>query len=86
VVTRVVQPSSDRALTGEQGAPSTQFNTWLRLISERALIIGTGAPENVIEANQGALYLDETGGAGNLLYIKRNADIGGDRTQGWILV
>jgi len=56
------------------------------LISERALIIGAGTPENVIEANQGALYLDETGGAGNLLYIKRNADIGGDRTQGWILV
>jgi len=56
------------------------------LISERALIIGTGAPETVVEANQGALYLDETGGAGNLLYIKRNADIGGDRTQGWILV
>ena len=86
MVTRVVQPSSERPLLNDNGAPSVQFNTWLRLINDRALIIGTGAPETVVEALQGALYLDETGSAGNLLYIKRDADIAGDRTKGWILV
>lgn len=83
---RIVQPSSDRPILNEGGAPAAQLNTWLGLITERALIIGTGSPESITEAKQGALYLDQAGGAGNLLYVKRDANIGGDKTKGWILV
>ncbi len=86
MVTRIIQPSSDRSLVKEDGSPSTQFNTWLNLITGQAIIKGTGSPEGVIEANQLALYMDDAGVAGAILYIKRDADIGGDKTQGWILV
>lgn len=86
MATRVIQPSSDRSLIEQSGAPTNQFNQWLKLISDRALIIGEGAPEGVYEALQGALYLDELGTSGNILYIKRNSDILGDKTKGWILV
>lgn len=86
MVTRVVQPSSERPLIDQGGAPSVQVNTWMRLITDRALIIGVGNPESIVEAKQGALYLDENGSAGSILYIKRDADVSGDKTQGWILV
>ena len=86
MVTRVVQPSSDRPLIEENGAPSGQFNLWLKAISDGALIIGTGSPETVVEAEQRAMYMDDAGTAGNIIYIKRDSDIGGDPKQGWILI
>lgn len=86
MVTRVIQPSSDRPLLNERGAPSGQFNLWLKLITEQGIIYGTGNPEGVVEATRPALYLDLSGTSGNILYIKRDSDIGGDKTQGWILV
>jgi hypothetical protein len=30
--------------------------------------------------------MDDAGTAGAILYIKRDTDIAGDKTQGWILV
>jgi hypothetical protein len=86
LASRVIKPSSDRPLLNDTGAPSSQFDFWLRAITEQALIIGTGNPEGVYEALQGARYMDENGTAGNILYIKRNSDILGDKTKGWILV
>lgn len=86
MVTRAVQPSSDRPIIKEDGSPSVQFNSWLKLISDRSLIIGTGSPESIVEANQGSEYMDDAGVAGAIKYIKRDADIGGDKTQGWVLV
>lgn len=86
MVDRVVAPSSDRPLIEQNASPSEQFNTWIRRITDRALIIGTGNPEGVVEAEQGAQYMDDAGTAGNILYVKRDADISGDKTQGWILV
>ena len=53
----------------------------------QSLIIDTGSPEGVIEAEQGARYMDDTGTTGNILYIKRDADDGaGDKSKGWILI
>ncbi len=83
---RTVQPNSDRPLLKEDGSPATQLNSWFKIMSDRALIVGTASPETVVEANQGAIYMDDTGTAGSILYIKRNTDIGGDKKQGWILV
>ncbi|WP_372857615.1 hypothetical protein [Pseudoalteromonas sp.] len=90
MVTRLVQPSSDRPLLKDGGSPNVQFNSWLKTVSDRALIIGTGSPESVVEANQGAIYMDDSGIAGAILYIKRDADDGlgpvPDKTKGWVLV
>jgi hypothetical protein len=69
----------------EDGSPSAQLNTWLKVITDRALIVGTGSPEGIVEAGQGASYMDDAGVAGAITYIKRDADIGGDKTQGWVL-
>lgn len=86
MVTRVVQPNSERPMIEQGGAPSVQVNTWMRQITDRALIIGSGNPENIVEASQGALYMDDLGSSGNVLYIKQSAAISGDKKQGWILV
>ena len=84
---RLAQPSSSRPLTNEDGSPSTQLNTWLRVITGQSMIIGIGSPEGVVEAIQTAVYMDEAGITEAVLYIKRDADDGlGDKTKGWILV
>lgn len=82
---RTIQPNSDRPLLKENGSPDVQFNSWLKIITDRDLIVGTGSPESVVEANQGTTYMDDAGTASAILYIKRDADIAGDKTQGWIL-
>lgn len=86
MVIRVVQPNSLRSIVDEDGSPSIQLNTWFKIITDKSLIIGTGAPDGVIEAGQGASYMDETGATGSISYIKRDADILGDKTLGWVLV
>ena len=80
---RTVQPNSDRPLLKPDGSPGVQFNSWLKIITDHSVIIGTGS---VFEANQGALFMDDAGTTGAILYIKRDADVAGDKTQGWILV
>ena len=85
--TRLAQPSSSRPLLNDDGSPSTQFNTWLKVITSQSMIIGSGTPESVVPAIQASIYMDDTGLAGAILYIKRDADDGlGDTTKGWILV
>ena len=59
------------------------FRVFIRQVQERNLFIGTGSPETVVLAQQGAEYMDDAGAPGAVLYIKQLADIGGDRTQGW---
>lgn len=86
MVRKVAQPDPNKPLVDDRGAQSEQMRVWTRLITNQALIIGTGNPEGVVEAEQGASYMDDTGTAGNIKYIKRDADIGGDKKKGWILV
>jgi|TARA_Y100000361_G_scaffold143047_1_gene149681 hypothetical protein len=86
MVERVVQPSSERPLVNANGSPSAQFNGWLRVISERSLIIGEGSPDGVVSASQGAEYMDRLGSAGAIKYIKRDADIGGNKALGWVAI
>jgi len=62
------------------------FRTWAQQVSRAYPIIGDGSPEGVIEAQQGQTYMDLLGTTGSVFYIKRDADIAGDRTLGWILV
>ncbi len=68
------------------GTMSQTFRTWTLDVGRCPPIIGTGSPETVVSALQGQLYMDDAGAAGSVLYIKRDSDIGGDTTQGWIAV
>lgn len=86
MVDRIVQPSSDRPAVNEDGSPSTQVNSWFREITNQAVIVGTGSPEGVIEAPQASSYMDDAGVAGAICYIKRDADVSGDKTMGWVLI
>ena len=86
MVDRISIPSANRPFVDEDGILTSQSRTFLREVFIQALIIDTGSPEGVIEAEIGSSYMDNTGTAGNILYIKRDDNIGGDKSQGWVLV
>lgn len=76
----------NREFVQNENQMSTDFLVWTRGVTDLDIITGTGSPEGAVSALQRKLYMDETGAAGSILYIKRDADIAGDRTLGWILV
>lgn len=64
----------------ENGVMTLAFASWAQQITALGILTGAGSPEGVVEAGRKSLYLDTSG----VLYIKRDADIGGDRKKGWI--
>ena len=85
--TRITTISLDRPIVEENGSLTSQSRAFFRALFIQSLIIDTGSPEGVVQAEQGASYMDDTGTAGAILYIKRDNDDGaGDKTKGWILV
>lgn len=86
MVTKIVTPTPVRAIVEQDSTMSQEFRTWTQSITNMIQIVGTGSPEGVVDAVVPALYMDDAGTTGNILYVKRDADIGGDKTQGWILV
>jgi hypothetical protein len=62
------------------------FRTWTLLVNLSIAFDGVGSPEGVVEALPKQLYMDTAGTAGAILYIKRDADVGGDTSLGWILI
>jgi len=73
-------------IVDKNGIPTSDFARWITQVTNNDIIIGTGSPEGIVEATVGRQYMDDSGSSGSILYIKKLADIGGDRTQGWILV
>ena len=87
MVTKITEISLERPIVELDGSLTIQSRAFFRVIMDRALIIGSGPPEGVIEALQGADYMDDTGTTGAIRYIKRDNDDGlGDKSKGWILV
>ena len=82
----IVPPNASTPITNEDGTMVDAFQRWATQMTRLDLIVGTGSPEGVIEAAVGREYLDDTGAAGAVKFIKQLADIGGDRTQGWVAV
>ena len=78
--------TSTRPIIDESGAATQEMRSWSQLVTDLLMSSGTGSPEGVIEARPRALYMDDAGTAGSILYVKRDGDITGDRTKGWILV
>ncbi len=81
----IVKPGNEQ-LYDKSGRPSAKQFLWLQLVTDLDLISGSGAPEGVIEARQKRFYMDEIGGAGNVMYVKVKNQILGDRTKGWVLI
>ena len=80
-------PNPGQSIVDGGGKMTTVFQQWTQAINLLPPIVGTGSPEGVVQALQGQTYMDDAGTAGAILYIKRDAaDIGGDKTNGWILV
>lgn len=68
------------------GAATDEFQRWIEAVTRNDLLVGSGSPEGVVVATVGREYMDTSGTAGAIKYIKRDADIAGDRSNGWILV
>lgn len=81
----IIPPVPIFPIVNESGVMTPEVQTWTALVSN-PILAGTGSPEAVVKATQQTLYMDDAGTAGSILYIKRDADIGGDTSQGWILV
>ena len=86
MVDRITPISADRPLINDDLSPSSQFLFWANKITRQQTIIGTGNPDGVIEAVQGTEYMNENGTAGAIKYIKRDDNVGGDKTLGWVLI
>lgn len=79
-------PGANNPITDATGRMLQVFRTWTQQVNRTVPLTGTGSPEGVVEAQILQSYMDDTGTAGSILYIKRDADILGDRSKGWILV
>jgi hypothetical protein len=70
----------------EQGVPTQRAIEYLeeitRHVNLNTVLSGTGSPEGVVEAEPTKLYMDDSGSAGSILYIKKT----GTGNTGWILV
>jgi len=75
-----------RPIVNKQGKMEDAFRIFTRQISETGLIVGEGSPEGVVVAEIGREYMDLIGTAGSIKYIKRDDNIAGDKTKGWILI
>jgi hypothetical protein len=82
----ITPPAQGQPIIGATGKMTQVFRTWTQAVSRLDVLSGTGSPEGVINAPQKTLYMNTAGVAGAILYIKRDTDVAGDPTQGWILV
>lgn len=75
-----------RQIVDQNGLTTTSMMIWIDQVTDLQIVTGTGSPEGVFEALITRIYMDTAGTAGNILYIKRDADVAGDKTKGWILI
>ncbi len=81
----ITPPDANRTILEDDGTMEQSFRSWTYNVTRLALIIGTGSPEGVVPAIQGAEYMNSAGTTGSLKYTKRNSEVGGDPTQGWVV-
>ena len=74
------------AIVDDKGQMSRRFEDFIGQVSASGMILGDGSPEGVIKAKQGREYMDRLGTAGSIKYVKRDSDIAGDTSLGWILI
>jgi hypothetical protein len=82
----MILPPFALPIVNKQGLMEQHFNLFINDVARLDILSGEGSPEGVVDAFEKRLYMDTIGTAGNILYIKRDSNIGGDPKQGWILV
>lgn len=70
----------------EDDTMTQRTRTFMNQVARLGILEDSGSPEGVVDALPTSVYMDTSGSAGSILYIKRDADIAGDKTKGWILV
>lgn len=83
---RITKVRLGESLLDGKGVPNNRLFLLLSLLTDLDLYSGSGSPEGVVSAKQKSLYMDEAGAGSNILYVKRDAHISGDESQGWIQV
>ena len=81
MVKRVTPLPSNIEMVDNQGKQTIQGRQFLQLLSDRSLISGEGSPEGIVEAAAPAIYIDEIGASGSILYVKQT----GSGNTGWVL-
>jgi len=81
----IIAPDPSVTIVKEDKTMEERFRLFTLAVSNLGIEVGTGSPEGVVTALSSTLYMDDVGTTGNVLYIKRDDDIGGDKTLGWIL-
>lgn len=82
----VNQLNDSLPIVDSEGKMTRRMSDFAQDVSLLAIFVGDGSPEGVIESGEAREYMDRLGVTGSIKYIKRNADIDGDRTRGWVAV
>jgi hypothetical protein len=82
----IIAPDPSRPIVKENGTMQDAYRIFTSMVALLDILSGTGSPEGVVEASQRRFYMDDAGTVGAIVYIKRDADVGGDKSQGWILI
>lgn len=79
-------PDFSRPLVTANGVIASVYRTFFLRLNNLFILTGKGSPEGIVSASTGQMYMDTIGVSGAILYIKRDAAIAGDATQGWVKV
>ena len=78
--------TGQRSITDSNGVATKEMRLWSLQITSRAVILGSGSPESIVEARIGREYSDIDGTTGSIKYFKKLDNIDGDKSRGWILM
>jgi len=74
------------AIVDKSGVMIKHFRQWVNRVDSQLTIEGDGSPEGVVDALPLKTYMDKSGGAGSVFWIKQLPDIAGDTTRGWVAI
>lgn len=80
----IVPPNPSQPTYDEKGLMTSTFMGWTQAITRLDPLIGSGSPEGAVDATQYREYIDTTGTAGNIKWMKMLTNIAGDTKKGWI--